>query len=53
MDINILTVEQVAEELKISKRKALSLCRTGEIKAVKVGKFWRIADNAVKEYIIK
>lgn len=51
MDNNILTAEQVADRLQVSKRKVLTLCRNGELHAKKIGKVWRITNNAVEEYI--
>ena len=46
-----LTPEQVSQILQIGKRTTLSLIRSGEIPARKVGGQWRVSPAALKEYL--
>ena len=41
----MLTVEEVATQLKVHKITILRHIRNGNIKAVRVGKFWRIGED--------
>lgn len=48
----IMTLEEVAEVLKISNGQLRKLLKDGEIKAFKLGKYkWRIPKTAVEEYV--
>lgn len=51
--IKLLTVEEVAETLMISKTIAYNLVKNNEIKAFKIGTHWRIPIDSVNEYINK
>lgn len=48
---DILTVDDLAEYLSISKCNAYLLLTSGEINGVKIGRIWRIPRNSVEEYI--
>ncbi len=47
----VLTLQELAEELKISYTKAYDLLNEGEIKGFKIGSIWRISRKAVNEYV--
>ena len=47
----VFTPEDVAEILKLTKRQVLDLLRQGTLKGVKAGRHWRIAEEAVDEYL--
>lgn len=49
---DILTIPEVAEVLKIGTSQAYRLVRTGELKAFKSGKDWKISKEALKQYIL-
>ena len=44
---DILTAEQAAEMLQISKLMTYRLIRSGQLQAVRVGKFWRVTRNEI------
>ncbi|MBE5954980.1 MAG: helix-turn-helix domain-containing protein [Lachnospiraceae bacterium] len=46
----LITIEQLCEQLFISPTTAYKLLRTGEIKAFKLGT-WKISSESVKTYI--
>lgn len=50
---DILTIEELAESLKISKSKAYKLVNSGSVKSYKEGKDWKIPKCALINYIIK
>ena len=47
----VLTVQQVGKALQISEQTIRVLCQTRELKARKVGKYWRIPKAFLLEYI--
>ena len=49
---DILTIEEVAEILKIGMTKTYRLVRSGNLKGYKEGKDWRIPKQALSEYVI-
>lgn len=50
---DILTIEEVAEALKVGTSQVYKLVRSGEMNAFKEGKNWRIPKYCVKNYINK
>ena len=49
----ILTIEELMELLYIGKNTAYQLLKSGEIKAFKIGKVWKIPRESVNEYIMR
>ena len=49
---DILTVEDIAEILKIGMTQAYKIVRSGNLKGYKEGKDWKIQKQALKEYVI-
>jgi len=49
--IDVLTVEEVAKLLKLSKITIYRLIKTGEIPAYKIGASWRINKEDLESYI--
>lgn len=47
----VLTVEDLARILAISKNTAYALVRSGKIHSVKIGRTYRIPRSAVQEYL--
>lgn len=50
---DILTIEDLAEALKIGTTQAYKLVRSGKIKAFKEGKDWKISKSALSKYVIQ
>ena len=48
----VLTVEELMELLYIGKNRAYELVRSGQIRAFRIGKTWRIPKEAVSEFIM-
>ena len=52
MDNNdILRIEDVMEYLNIGKNTIYSLLQSGELKAFRIGKLWKIPRKALEEYV--
>lgn len=49
---DILTIEEVAEILKIGMTHAYRIVRSGQLKGYKEGKDWKIPKQALSEYVI-
>ncbi len=47
----VLTCAEVAKLLRVSTRHVLNLCSSGDLRAFRVGKSWRIERAAVAEYM--
>lgn len=50
-DSEVLTLQEFAEELKISYTKAYNLLNEGEVKGFKIGSIWRVSRKAINEYV--
>ncbi len=50
-EIKIYTVDEAADILKVSKRTVYSYIKSGKIQAAKIGKYWRIPEGRLKEFI--
>lgn len=50
---DILTVDELCELLSIGKNTAYSLLASGQIKAVRINRVWKIPKIAVAEYIFR
>ncbi len=48
----VITVEELMELLYIGKNTAYRLLSSGEIKAFRIGKVWKIPKDSVTEYIL-
>ncbi len=49
---DILTVEEVAEILKIGMTQAYKIIRTGQLKGYKEGKDWKIPKQSLSKYVL-
>ena len=50
-DTRVLTIKELAAELRITYKKALELVHSGEIHGVRIGTAWRIPDIEVDRYL--
>ena len=51
MSKTIFNIKELQKILKIGRSQAYSLVTSGQIKAFKVGKMWRVSEDALNEYI--
>lgn len=48
-----LTVAEVAEQIRVSKMTVYRLLHSGEIEAIRVGRSFRVSEEAVRAYLEK
>lgn len=51
--MNLLTIDEVAEVLKINRHTAYKYAKTGAIPAVRVGRNWRVDENVFNDWLVK
>ncbi len=52
-DVRFLTVAEVASVMRVSKMTVYRLVHSGELPAVRVGRSFRVPEDAVNEYLRK
>ena len=50
-EIKVYTLEEIAELLHITRRTLYSYVKEGKLKAVKVGKYWRVTEKNLEEFL--
>lgn len=50
-EASLLTFDEAKAALKVRRTKMYELLRSGELKALKVGKLWRIERSSIQEYL--
>ncbi len=53
VDVNFLTVAEVAAKMRVSKMTVYRLVHSGELPALRVGKSFRVSQSAVNDYLRK
>jgi excisionase family DNA binding protein len=51
--ISILSLEDVCKQLTLGKNAVYNLIRTGQIKAFRIKRIWKIPQSSVNEYVQK
>lgn len=51
MAIKVYTLEEVAEILQLTRRTLYNYIKSGKLKAVKIGKYWRVPEEALQHFI--
>ena len=47
----VYTIDELTEILHVTRRTIYNYIKEGKLKAVKVGKYWRITDKALDEFL--
>lgn len=50
-DIRVYALDEVADILKITRRTLYTYVKTGKLRAVKIGKYWRVAEQELEDFI--
>lgn len=50
-EIKVYTVEEIAELMKVTKTTVYSYIKRGELKAKKIGKYYRVTEANLKEFL--
>ena len=51
MSNTVFNIKDLQQMLKIGRSQAYSLVTSGQIKAFKIGKMWRVSEDALNDYI--
>lgn len=47
----IYTIKEIAEILQVTERTVYTWARSGKLKAIKIGKSWRVTQEALDEFL--
>lgn len=50
-EIKVYTLEEIAEMLDVTRRTLYTYVKDGKLKAVKVGRSWRVTEENLREYL--
>ncbi len=50
-DIRVYTLEEVCDILSITKRTVYNYIKAGKLRAFKMGKYWRVTEEAFREFV--
>jgi len=50
-DFILYTLEEIKEILKVTRRTLYNYIKSGNLKAVKIGKYWRIKQSDLEEFL--
>ena len=50
-EIRVYTLDEVADILKVTKRTLYNYIKAGTLHAVKMGKYWRVSEETLKDFI--
>lgn len=50
--IKVYTLEEVADILQLTRRTLYSYIKDGKLKAVKIGKYWRVSEQTLQQFIV-
>jgi len=49
--IKVYTLNEVAEILQLTRRTLYNYIKDGKLKAVKIGKYWRVPEETLQQFI--
>ena len=52
-DFILYTLEEIKEILKVTRRTLYNYIKSGNLKAIKIGKYWRIKQSDLEEFLEK
>lgn len=50
-EFTLYTIERISEILKVTKRTIYNYIKSGDLKAVKIGKYWRVKHSDLEEFV--
>lgn len=50
-EFTLYTIEQISDILKVTKRTIYNYIKSKDLKAVKIGKYWRVKHSDLEEFI--
>ena len=52
-EMKVYTIDELENLLHVTKRSLYSYIKSGKLKAVKLGKSWRVTEKALEEFLSK
>ena len=52
-ELRVYTIDEVVDLLHVTKRSIYSYIKDGKLKAVKIGKYWRVTQENLEEFLSK
>ena len=49
--LKVYTLDEVADILKITRRTLYTYIKTGKLKATKIGRYWRVSEAALQDFV--
>ena len=50
-DIKVYTLKEVADIIKVTRRTLYNYIKDNKLKAVKIGKHWRVSEQSLQEFL--
>ena len=50
-ELKVYTLEEVCDILKVTKRTMYNYIKAGKLKAVKMGKYWRVTEENLRAFV--
>lgn len=50
-DMKVYTIDEVVEILQVTRRTLYNYIKLGKLKAVKIGKYWRVTEQALRDFL--
>jgi excisionase family DNA binding protein len=50
-DFKLYTIEEITEILKVTQRTVYNYIKSGTLKAIKVGKYWRVKHTDLEQFL--
>lgn len=52
-EVNVYTINELTEMLHVTRRSLYAWIKSGKIKAIKLGKEWRVTEDALNDFLSK
>lgn len=50
-EMKVYSIDELEQILQVTRRTIYSYIKEGKLKAVKIGKFWRVTEKALEEFL--
>jgi len=50
-DFKLYTIDEIAEILKVTQRTIYNYIKSGALKAIKIGKYWRVKQSDLEQFL--
>jgi excisionase family DNA binding protein len=50
-DFKLYTIDEIAEILKVTQRTIYNYIKSGSLKAIKIGKYWRVKQSDLEQFL--